>query len=231
MYSSCAQPPGLTECPWHPTVSVERTHAGQDRRHAHDAVHDGQDIVASFRDVFFYFADLVTRPGQTYSLQAVKQAKEFQEGMEQAGLSIEGMESALRAGLSNGDFADEIEDVDEWLSDEELINVAESGASPSVVGTNLETLTKNLQSLVKASKTEPKDEPVVGPQSSVTTLVIASAAQPQAEAEPPTVPTEADAPNDKPAAKVKPLKLFNPRRSCSDPWHPTRPEEREFLWC
>lgn len=168
----------------------------------------GKTSVASFREVF-YFADLVTRPGQTL-LQAVKQAKEFQDGMEQAGLSIEGMESALRAGLSNGDFADEIEDVDEWVSDEELNDGAESGVSPSLVGTSLETLTKNLQSLVKASKTEPKDEPVVGPQSSVTTLVIASAAQPQAEAEPPTVPTEADAPVDKPAAKVKPSKTVQP---------------------
>ena len=170
----------------------------------------GKTSVASFREVF-YFADLVTRPGQTL-LQAVKQAKEFQDGMEQAGLSIEGMESALRAGLSNGDFADEIEDVDEWVSDEELIDVAESGVSPPLVGTSLETLAMNLQSLVKASKTKPKNEPEVAPQSSVTTLVIASAEPPQAVAEPPTAPTEAPVPVDKPAATVKPAKSVQPAR-------------------
>ena len=170
----------------------------------------GKTSVASFREVF-YFADLVTRPGQTL-LQAVKQAKEFQDGMEQAGLSIEGMESALRAGLSNGDFADEIEDVDEWVSDEELNDGAESGVSPSLVGTSLETLTKNLQSLVKASKRKPKDEPEAAPQSSVTTLVIASTEQPQAAVESPTAPMEAPVPVNKPAAMVKPAKTIQPAR-------------------
>jgi len=132
----------------------------------------GKTTTASFRDIF-YFADLVTRPGQTL-LQAVKQAKVFQNDLNEAGLSISGMEDALRAGLANGDFADEIDDVDEWLSDEELINAADRGFPSALVGSGLETLAKNLQSLVQASKTEP-DGTVTGSQSNVPSLVIASA--------------------------------------------------------
>lgn len=94
--------------------------------------------------------------------------------MNEAGLSISGMEDALRAGLANGDFADEIDDVDEWLSDEELINAADRGVPSTLVGSGLETLAKNLQSLVQASKTEP-DGTVTGSQSNVPSLVIASA--------------------------------------------------------
>lgn len=107
---------------------------------------------ASFRDVF-YFADLVTRPGETL-LQAIQQGKDHQTAMQQAGLSLEGMESALRAGLANSDFADDIEDVDEWLSDEELINAA--GGSSSVAAAGLENLAQNLKNLVEASQTAPQ---------------------------------------------------------------------------
>ena len=67
-----------------------------------------------------YFADLVTRPGMKL-IEAIKQASEFQKTMADAGLSLEGMEDALRAGLANSDFADEIEDMDEWMSDDALI--------------------------------------------------------------------------------------------------------------
>ena len=73
----------------------------------------------SFREPI-YFVDLVNRPGMKL-LDAVKEAKEYQEVMQQAGLSLEGLEEALRAGLANGDFADDIEDMDEWISDDALI--------------------------------------------------------------------------------------------------------------
>ena len=129
---------------------------------------------ASFRDVF-YFADLVTRPGQKL-VDAIKVAKDYQETLAQAGLSIDKMESNLRAGLANSDFADEIEDVDEWLSDEELVWAA-SGVSPSVIGSGLEELDKNLQRLVAASQPgsnpEPEQEPEPVPQSNVPHLVVA----------------------------------------------------------
>lgn len=108
----------------------------------------GKTSAASFRDIF-YFADLITRPGQSL-MQAVKHAHDYQQGMFEAGLSIEGMEEALRAGLANSDFADEIEDVDEWLSDEELIAAA-SGNNNSIEGAGLGKLAENLKSLVEAT--------------------------------------------------------------------------------
>ena len=80
----------------------------------------------SFREPI-YFADLETRPGMSL-MDAVKEARAYREAMEQAGLSLEGLEDALRAGLANSDFADEIEDVDEWFSDDELIAVVEQHA-------------------------------------------------------------------------------------------------------
>lgn len=76
----------------------------------------------SFREPF-QFADLVQRPGMSL-LDAVKAANTYQTTMTDAGLSLEGMEKAMIDGLANSDFADEIEDVDEWLSDEDLIAAA-----------------------------------------------------------------------------------------------------------
>lgn len=67
-----------------------------------------------------YFADLVTRSGMKL-IEAIKQASDYQKTMADAGLSLEGMEDALRAGLANSDFADDIEDMDEWISDDALI--------------------------------------------------------------------------------------------------------------
>lgn len=72
----------------------------------------------SFREPFHY-ADLVTRPKMTL-LEAVKKGKVYQNAMTEAGLSLDGLEEALKAGLANSDFADEIEDVDEWISDNNL---------------------------------------------------------------------------------------------------------------
>lgn len=66
------------------------------------------------------FADLVTRPGMKL-MDAIKQAAGYQQSMADAGLSLEGMEDALRAGLANSDFADDIEDMDEWVSDDALV--------------------------------------------------------------------------------------------------------------
>jgi hypothetical protein len=76
-----------------------------------------------------YYADLTFRPG--YDLATtVKAARAHQQGMADAGLLMESMEAAIRSGVANGDFADEIEDADEWVSDDELIAKA-GGQKPT----------------------------------------------------------------------------------------------------
>lgn len=71
----------------------------------------------------FYFATLTLRPGMTLA-QALVAAKTYQEDLTSAGLSQEGMEAAMRAGLANSDFADELEDIDEWLGDDDIAELA-----------------------------------------------------------------------------------------------------------
>lgn len=66
-----------------------------------------------------YYADLVLRPGMTLA-QAVNVAKEFQKERAQMGLSQDGMEQALAAGLLNSDFAEQLDDLETWRSDEEI---------------------------------------------------------------------------------------------------------------
>ncbi len=103
----------------------------------------------SFREPI-YFADLVVRPGMTL-LSAVQVAKEYQEAMTQAGLSLDGMETQMRAGLANSDFSDEIEDIDEWISDEDL--VAAASAQQAARGTGLkgmDSLAANLDRIAEA---------------------------------------------------------------------------------
>jgi len=82
-------------------------------------VMESKTTTQSFREPF-QFADLVQRPGMSL-LDAIKEANRYQTAMSEAGLSLEGLEKALSDGLANGDFADEIEDVDEWLSDDDLL--------------------------------------------------------------------------------------------------------------
>lgn len=99
----------------------------------------------SFREPI-YFAELVTRPGMKI-LDAVKEAWDYQAAMEQAGLSLEGLEEALRAGLTNSDFADEIEDVEEWLSDEDLIAAVQQQGPRNSGLRGMECLTQRLNSI------------------------------------------------------------------------------------
>ena len=108
----------------------------------------GKTASASFREVF-YFADLVTRPGQTL-LQAVNEGAEYQRTMADAGLSLTGMEDALRAGLANSDFADEIDDIDEWLPDDALIAAA-GGVETKAIKAGLGNLAENLKKLAEKS--------------------------------------------------------------------------------
>ncbi len=119
----------------------------------------------SFRDPI-QFADLVTRPGMTLA-DAVKQAAGYQTTMSELGLSIEGMEEALRTGLANSDFADEIEDIDEWLTDEDL--VAAVGQQQSLRNSGLrgmDSLTERLSQLSKgADSAPPAEAPSTGPAS------------------------------------------------------------------
>ena len=120
----------------------------------------------SFREPI-QFADLVTRPGMTLA-EAVKQAAGYQATMNELGLSIEGMEEALRTGLANSDFADEIEDIDEWISDEDLL--AAVGQQQSSRGSGLrgmDSLTERLAELAaKTAGAAPAEAPAAGPASS-----------------------------------------------------------------
>ena len=76
--------------------------------------------------------------------------------MAAAGLSLEGMEDALRAGLANGDFADEIEDIDEFLSDEDLIAAAGLGSHATGLR-GLDSLNDKLRSASVADTTAPEE--------------------------------------------------------------------------
>ncbi len=112
----------------------------------------------SFREPIQY-ADLVTRDGMTL-LQAVAAAKEFQEAFTAVGLSLDKMEESLIAGLANSDFADDIEDVDEWISDDDLIAAAAAGnpAAAKVRGLpGMDSLTEKLNILQnQAAGSEPQ---------------------------------------------------------------------------
>lgn len=107
----------------------------------------------SYREPF-QFADLVVRPGMTLR-QAIKVAADYQSEMTAAGLSLEGMEHALRAGLANGDFADEIEDIDEFLSEEDLIAAAGLGGHATGLR-GLDSLTDQLRRLSVADAAVPE---------------------------------------------------------------------------
>ena len=113
------------------------------------------------------FADLVTRPGMTLA-EAVKQAVTYQATMNELQLSIEGMEQALRTGLANSDFADEIEDIDEWITDEDLL--AAVGQQQSSRGSGLrgmDSLTERLAELAaKTAVAAPEEVSAAGPVSS-----------------------------------------------------------------
>ena len=84
---------------------------------------------ASYRQAI-YFADLVFRPGMSM-LDAVAQAKQFQTNRAQCGLSQEGLEKALLEGLQNSDFADQVEDMDEWVNDDDFTARAEENLKSS----------------------------------------------------------------------------------------------------
>jgi hypothetical protein len=62
-----------------------------------------------------YHVDLALREGHT-CFDAIREAKAYQEAFAQAGISLDDIEASLLAGLANSDFADEIEDADEWES-------------------------------------------------------------------------------------------------------------------
>ena len=118
----------------------------------------------SFREPI-QFADLVTRPGMKL-IEAIQQANEFQKAMTDAGLSLDGMEDALRAGLANSDFADEIEDMDEWMSDDDLIAAVGQQRNTGLRG--MDSLTEKLTALTKdraASSAPAAETPAEGGES------------------------------------------------------------------
>lgn len=71
----------------------------------------------------FYFATLKLRPGMTLA-KTLAAAKAWQEELSAANLDQEGMEEAMRAGLANSDFADVLEDAEEWQDDQDIAELA-----------------------------------------------------------------------------------------------------------
>jgi hypothetical protein len=98
-----------------------------------------------------YFSELTTREGQTL-LEAIADGREFQQKLIDAGLSLDGLEEALRLGLQNSEFLNGLEDPDEfaWVSDEALASAAESAAH----GAGL----KQLDSVTEKSRKAPAKE-------------------------------------------------------------------------
>ncbi|MDK9702459.1 MAG: hypothetical protein OEL20_04915 [Sulfuritalea sp.] len=72
----------------------------------------------------FYVVGLELRAGMSLA-EALAAAKEYQEQLAKDGLSQEGMEQAMRSGLANSDFADVVEDPDEWVSEDDVAERAE----------------------------------------------------------------------------------------------------------
>lgn len=71
----------------------------------------------------FWYADLDLRPGMDI-FATLAETKAYQKKLEEAGLNQIAMEEALLTGLDNSAFADEVEDMDEWFSDEDLVAAA-----------------------------------------------------------------------------------------------------------
>lgn len=99
-----------------------------------------------------YFADLVFRQGMSMA-DTIQTTREFQKARAQCGLSQEGLEQALLLGLANSDFAEQVEDMDEWLSDEALAEQAEGNLKSSGLR-GLDSV-RNLVSSTGASSTAP----------------------------------------------------------------------------
>jgi hypothetical protein len=152
-----------------------------------------KSTTASFREPV-YFADLTTRPEQTL-LAAIEAMRAYQREFEAAGLSLPALEAQLLAGLANGDFSDEIEDVDEWVGDETLLtqatgNLARQGlrgldaavaaAAPNAVAAALKRCD---DATARAESPEPGD----------TSTTVATGTLPSTEVAPATARANADA--------------------------------------
>ncbi len=71
----------------------------------------------------YWYADLDLRPDMDL-FQTIAEMNAYRGRLEEAGFSQDGMETAMLAGLDNSDFADEVEDIDEWFSDDGLLQAA-----------------------------------------------------------------------------------------------------------
>lgn len=103
-----------------------------------------------------YFADLVQRPGMPMR-EAIAAAKSFQDERQEAGFSLEGMESALLAGLDNSVFAEQLEDPAEWLSDKDFVERAEEVVGRAQAGVRpmgIASLDKMMESVRQAVTAE-----------------------------------------------------------------------------
>lgn len=90
-----------------------------------------------------YYVDLVMRPNMTMK-QTIDAAAAYQQEMENAGFKVEGMETALREGLANSAFAEQLEDPTEWSGGVDAAERAEVAVARALsVSQDLATPTLN----------------------------------------------------------------------------------------
>jgi hypothetical protein len=127
-----------------------------------------------------YYADLTLRDGMTL-FDTIEAARAYQKALADAELFQDEMEASIRAGLANGDFADEIEDLDEWIGDDDLAGQAEK---------NLQK--QGLRGLDNLAKRAVENAPV-GPEAMGTVTALPAAAPATAAAACSVVATTMDA--------------------------------------
>ncbi len=100
----------------------------------------------------YWYADLDLRPGMDL-FQTIAEMNAYRGRLEEAGFSQDGMETAMLAGLDNSDFADEVEDMDEWFSDDDLLQAATQNLQKTGLR-GLDSLKQTVQPAAEADKGE-----------------------------------------------------------------------------
>lgn len=100
----------------------------------------------------FWYADLDLRPDMDL-FKTISEMKDYQKKLSDAGINQECMEEALLAGLGNSDFTDEVEDMDEWFSDSDLVQAATQNLQKTGLR-GLDILKQAIQPAAEVSKGE-----------------------------------------------------------------------------
>jgi hypothetical protein len=125
-----------------------------------------------------YFAELATREGQTL-LEAIADGREFQQKLTDAGLSLDGLEEALRQGLQNSEFLNGLEDPDEfsWVSDEALASAVDESLTHGSGLKQLDSITEKLRKNPAGESTSAQDGMDAGPISAEAGIVVGTTQQ------------------------------------------------------